>query len=223
MKLQELLDLHETPVLRKGKPPPMAPMRPFYSLDTLKRDFKFLYRGSTTEGTEFHAVIQKNKTHASIGIPSKRADGTGGMDIIGTVDLKPRVHLSGIKDFKEEVGKNVIQANFVEVVPKRRGQGWGLYLYTSLAHADYIVISDHTQYRGDQALWKKIAKQTLHSQYKVYVLDHGTVRLDEDGEPLVYDSMNIDDSELWSENTDRKYTLFALKYTGDERQTGVKH
>lgn len=84
------------------------------------------------------------------------------------------------------------------------------YLYLELA-ARYVVISDNTQYLDGQELWKKITRKTINSKYKVYVIDQCKVRVDPEGEPVTYDSKNIDDAELWSESSDKKYTLFALR------------
>lgn len=64
---------------------------------------------------------------------------------------------------------------------------------------------------GGKELWKKIARLSVNSEYQVFVLDHGQLRLDNNGNPVIYDGNNIDDAELWSENIDNKYTLFALK------------
>lgn len=203
MLLSQLLEM---PTLKPEELPP-SPARPFFSEASLERNYEFIHRGETHEGEKYWVVIKKNKHTAAIGIPGQRDDGTFGMDIIGTVDFKPP-NLSGLKDIK--VGENVLQVGLAHVVPNRQSRGWGMYLYTSLAEAGYVIISDNLQYLGGQALWRRISKVTMHGRYGVYVLKHGDVVMDGD-KPKVYDGSNIDDCELWSEGAEQKYTLFVLK------------
>lgn len=211
MTLDELLA--EQPTFRNSEMPNKI-ARPFYSEDTLEKNHEFIYKGTTFDGKDYWVVMRRNKEFASLGFPGRKPDVPGGkfgMDIIAVADFK-NVNLSGLKTIP--VGKNVLQIATVEVGPKFQRNGWGLCLYTALADAGYVVISDNTQYIGGKQLWKKIAENTLHGQYKVYVLDHGVPRLDANGKPLEYNSSNIDDADLWSENSSKKYTLFVLKKTG---------
>ena len=204
MKIEELLEM---PLLKKSELE-VRSFRPFYSENSLADRFDFIHKGTTFDDENYWVVIRKNHQFASIGIPGTRYDGVDGMRPIGTVEFKPPV-LSTTKNIS--LGKNVLQVALAEVSKKYQTMGWGLYLYTALADAGYVVISDNTQYLGGQALWKRIARETLHSRYKVYVIDNGEVRLTPDGKPVEYNGSNIDESGLWSENSDKKYTLFALK------------
>lgn len=204
MKLEELF---ESPIF-KNTELRMAPARPFYSEDSLARNYEPIHISKTSKGIKYMVYFKKDRALASLGFPGQRKDGKFGMDIISTVYFKDPI-LSGQKIIP--TGKNVVQVSLVETVPTEQSQGWGLYLYTSLAEAGYVVISDNTQYIGGKALWKRIASETMHSKYKVYVVDDGVVRLNSNGTPVTYDSKNIDDADLWSEDAKLKYTLFVLK------------
>lgn len=196
------------PILKPDELPAKL-ARPFYTLRSLDRNYETIHKGVTVEGQQYWCVLRKDKHSASIGIPGQRDDGAWGLDIIGTVDFKPTALLSGRKDFN--IPGSVLQVSLVEVVPKRQGRGWGLYLYTALAEAGYVIISDNTQYIGGQSLWKRIAADTLRNKYTVYILRDGEPIEDESGDLVAYDGTNIDDAELWSTNANNKYTLFVLR------------
>jgi hypothetical protein len=207
MRLTQLLEM---PVLKQDELP-VKIARPFYTLQLVERNHETIHKGTTTENQQYWCVLRKNKQSASIGILGQRDDGAWGLDILGTVDFKPTTLLSGRKEFN--IPGSVLQVGLVEVVPNRQGRGWGLYLYTALAEAGYVIISDNTQYIGGQASWKRIAADTLHNKYKVYVLKDGEPLVDKMGNLVTYDGTNIDDAQLWSANADNKYTLFVLRKT----------
>jgi hypothetical protein len=205
MKLTQLLEM---PIIKPTELP-VKIARPFYTMRSIDRNHETIHKGTTVENQQYWCLLRKDKQSAAIGIPGQRDDGAWGLDILGTVDFKPTTLLSGRKEFS--IPGSVLQVSLVEIVPKRQGRGWGLYLYTALAEAGYVVISDNTQYIGGQALWKRIAADTLHNQYKVYILKDGEPLVDDKGELVTYDGTNIDDAQLWSTNADNKYTLFVLR------------
>jgi hypothetical protein len=204
----KLSDLLEMPVLRPTELTPKI-ARPFYTMQSIERSYDAIYKGVTLEGQQYWCLLRKDKQSASIGIPGQRDDGAHGLDVIGNVDFKPTTILSGRRDFT--IPKSVLQVSLVEIVPKRQSRGWGLYLYTALAEAGYVVVSDNTQYIGGQALWKRIASDTLHNKYRVYIIKNGEPLTNDAGNLIEYDGSNIDDAQLWSTNSDHKYTLFALR------------
>jgi hypothetical protein len=208
MKLKDLL---EAPMLDPSEMPDnIGPMRPFISMDTVKRDFSVIAHDFTGSGEEYFVVLRKHTDNAVIGLPGvRRPDKKVGIDVFGEVSFKHSVRFTGMQTF--DVGRQVIQVDSVRVGKDIQKFGWGLYLYLSLARAGYVVISDNKQYIGGKELWKKIASNVVDSKYKVYVIDSGNVRLDPAGKPVVYDGHNIDDAELWSLDASRKYTLFALR------------
>lgn len=204
MKIEQLLEM---PVLRKTELPPRE-ARPFFSEASLARNYEFIHRSTTHNGTDYWVVIKKDRTIAAIGFPGQRDDGTFGMDVIGTLEFRPPT-ISSKRVLS--VPDSALQVGLAHVVPRHQGLGWGLYLYTALADAGYVIISDNLQYLGGQAIWKRIAKQTMVGGYQVFVVDDGEIRVDADGNPLVYDGSNIDDSGIWSEDAVKKYALFILK------------
>jgi hypothetical protein len=205
VKLAQLLEM---PIIKQTELD-VKPVRPFYSVNTIQRNFDVVYRGRKNDGQEYWCVLRKNLHIASIGLVGQRDDGMHGLDVIGTVEFKPSTMLSGRKEF--DIPSNVLQVGLVEIGPRRQSQGWGMRLYTALADVGYTIISDNTQYIGGQALWKRIASATLHNHYKVYIIKDGEPLVDEKGELVTYDGSNIDDARLWSTNSDTKYTLFALR------------
>jgi hypothetical protein len=206
MKLSDLLS--EMPIFKNTEMPPMELLQPFYSMNTLHREFDFIGKGQTRDNEEFWVVIKKNHNFAVIGVPGTRErDGREGMNIYGEIEFKTNLLISGLN--KIVAGKNVVQVNVVGISEKYRHMGFGFYLYLTLAKAGFVVISDNTQYIGGKELWKSIAS-TVCNSYVVYVIDNGVVRVNLDGTPVVYDGHNIDDAELWSTDSSRKYTLFAL-------------
>jgi hypothetical protein len=206
----KLLDLFEAPQLVKSELLPSS-NRPFITLSALERRYSPVAHSHTDDGNPYAVFIRKDLTTAFIGIPGERkSDNEVGIVVLGTVEFRPP-NLSGRKLIDLTEHKHVLQVALAHVIPQYQDQNWGLKLYASLASAGYIVISDNTQYLGGQALWKRIAKETLSDSYQVYIIDDGDVRLDTNGAPVTYDGSNISDAELWAEDTKHKYTLFMLK------------
>jgi hypothetical protein len=208
MKLEELM---ETPVLDPTEMPVnMQPHRPFVSVDTIEREYRIIAKEKTPTGEEYYVMLRKHNDQAVIGIPGFReTDKKPGVAVLGTAGFKQGVQLSGTQTFN--LNTNVLQVDGVRIGDKAKHQGWGFYLYLTLAKCGYVVISDNTQYIGGKELWKKVARNVINSNYKVYVIDSGVVRVGADGTPVVYDGHNIDDAELWSADGSRKYTVFALR------------
>ena len=175
--------------------------RPFTTDKALERRFDIVNVGKTQFGDSYGVFISKRHDFAVIGIPGIReSDGENGIDVIGTVNFKtPMINGFGLIDISNL--SQVLQVSLVHVAAEQQDRGWAMYLYASLIKAGFIVISDNTQYIGGKELWKKIARNSLDGKYSVYVIDQGKVRMNGDI-PLKYDGINIDDSELWSENSD---------------------
>jgi len=207
MKLSELLEM--APVFKNSEANNLTMSQLFLTDESIKRDFIDL-GNVKINADEYKVVLRKSLGIAFIGKIGKRElDGKPGIEIIGDVEFKHKQTISGLKSFTPN--DKILQVSTVVIEPNNRIIGLGFYLYLTLAKAGYMIVFDNTQYIGGKALWKKIAAKVLKDDYAVYVLDHGEVRLDDKGDPIVYDGSNIDDAELWSENVDKKYTLFALR------------
>lgn len=185
-----------------------TPLRPFMSQKSIDRDYEFIVNDKTVEGQEYWIILHKNKLNALIGEPGTREDGVFGMSILGELTFKISTVLSSIK--KLNIPKHVLQVSLVRMSEDKKGRGYGFYLYLGLVSAGYVIVSDFTQYIGGKELWKRIAARTVNSKYAVYVLENGEPKLNDNGEPIIYDSKNIDDAILWSETPEKKMTLFVL-------------
>jgi hypothetical protein len=207
MKLSELLEM--VPVFKNSEADTLSLSQLFFTDESISRDFSIIGIAKINN-IEYKIVLKKSQGIAFIGEKGKRKlDGKPGIEIIGDVEFKHKQTISGLKSFPPN--DKILQVRTVVIEPNNRIIGLGFYLYLTLAKAGYMIVSDNTQYIGGKALWKKITAKVLKDDYAVYVLDHGEVRLDDKGDPIVYDGSNIDDAELWSENVDKKYTLFALR------------
>ena len=206
MKLSELLEM--APVFKNSEADTLSLHQLFLTDEAMKRDFSIISNISVG-GSDYVIALRNSGAIAVIGKTGKRKlDGKPGIEIIGDVEFKHKQTISGLNSFP--TNDKILQVSTV-VEPSFRTFGFGFYLYLTLAKAGYMIVSDNTQYIGGKVLWKKIAAKVLKDDYAVYVLDHGEVRLDDKGDPVVYDGSNIDDAELWSENVNKKYTLFALR------------
>lgn len=199
MKLSELLEM--APVLKNSEADTLSLHQLFLTDEAMERDFSIIGKISIG-GNDYIIALRNSGAIAVIGKTGKRKlDEKPGIEIIGDVKFKHNQTISGLKSFPAD--DKILQVNTVVVEPSFRTFGFGFYIYLTLAKAGYMIVSDNTQYIGGKALWKKIAAKVLKDDYAVYVLDHGEVRLDDKGDPIVYDGSNIDDAELWSESIDK--------------------
>lgn len=184
----------------------------FASDDALKSDYDELLKIHDPNGDEdLEAYIRKSKSAAIIGHREVRqSDGKHGLRPYTRVEFKKTPNLDGIRYISSN--DDVLQVSIVTTSEQNRKLGFGMLLYLALAKNGFTIVSDNTQYVGGKELWKSIASKVVGSRYKIFVLENGDLMMDGD-EPVVYDGSNIDDALLWSENSDKKYTLFALKKT----------
>jgi hypothetical protein len=142
----------------------------FCSNDTLLSDYHIIGDGTNSDN-KFQVAIRKSESFAFIGIPGLRdRDNKPGIKVVGSIEFQYIMKLSGTTSIINP--KNALQVRLVDVSDRYKRLGWGFELYLSLAKAGYTVISDNTQYIGGKALWKKIAKLSVNSQYQVFVLDN---------------------------------------------------
>lgn len=187
-------------------------LRPFVSNDAIKESFDIVSKIKDPKGIQdfLFIILRKTLETAYIGYPGPRdGDNKLGLHILSSVEFKKDIILSGSEVIKGR--KNVLQVNLIRTPTKEQAIGYGQLLYLGLAKAGYVIISDYKHYDGGKKLWKKNARLAGINKYKVYVADKGVIRKDQEGNPIIYDGNNIDDCELWSENSKLKYTLFILK------------
>lgn len=204
MKLGQLLEM---PQIKREELPVDPTFGPFLSQVSIERNFELIFKGETGLGFDYLVVIRKDRLAAAIGYLDERSDGVVGLRVTGYLEFKPP-SISGMQHIT--LPPHALQVGRVRVAKASQALGWGMRLYAALADAGFAIISDNLQYLGGQALWQKIAKQTLNGHYQVFVIKQGEVVMDGD-HPVIYDGSSIDDSELWSEDCDQKNTLFVLK------------
>lgn len=207
MNIKDLLEM--APVYDPSEAKFGGMMQQFYSNDTIERDFEFANKFEI-DGQDVFVVIAKDRSKAAIGSPGvRKTDKKAGMNIVGIADFrKPDISSSKWFNFNQ----NVLQIDSVEVHKKFKTLGYGFHLYLGLVKAGFVIISDNYQYVGGKSLWKKIATQDKANEYKVYVIDNGQPICDDEGNPLEYNGTNIDDADIWSENSDEKhFVVLAMK------------
>lgn len=213
MFLQQLIKLNEMPdfIPKEVKLPPMQIS---YSNNTMKTDFDMV--GSFDDNdTTYFVAMRKDGSEAVLGKAGIRDEATQevGFIILGSIDFKDLVEFSYFKDLS--VPRNVVIQ--VDGVGMRRDKktGSGNRFYFTLAKTGYVIISDNTQYIGGKQLWLKIARDANKHNCEVYVVEDGSVILDDSGKPLVYNGENLPEERLWGSvdlppNERKKFTLFIL-------------
>lgn len=212
MKLEKLFEMPD--LVNREMPEP--PTTWSYSTETINRLYDPIGR-LFVDGVECYGFVKKNGSGAIFGTLGKRTDGDNeiGFLIRVAIDLKHETELSYFNDITVKK-ENVIQIDGVLTSEKYKFTGAGSSLYFLLAKAGYVIVSDHLQYLGGQALWKKLGRKAALHGCAVYIIDDGVVRLDDNGEAIIYDGLNIDDDTLWGSSDlpprDRKkHILFALR------------
>lgn len=206
----ELQDLVETPI-KVDRPLDVGHFRPFMSQRAIEREREYdtIYTAHEL-GTDLVGILRKTKSSAMLGTPGHREDGTPGLNLLVDLEFKDKLDVSPIHVTPHD---QILQVKLVRTAPASQSRGFGMLLYFILAQAGYVVVSDNTQYQGGAALWQKIASMAGNSGYAVYVIDDGTIRKDESGQPIIYDGSNIEESGLWSSDVTHRNTLFALRRT----------
>lgn len=213
MKLSQLL---EGPPDYLDKEMPVVSIKSinFYSEDTVKREFELMAKIEKGADT-YWAIIKKNKSFAVIGKLSKREqDGATGIELVGKLEFKDSPDFSYSEMI--ETPAHVLQVDSVVVLESERFNGVGADLYKAIAKYGYVLVSDHTQYRGGRRLWQKIIKMSKADGLEIFVVDNGKPLSDEDGNPIVYDGNNIPAEKIWGAPTDdmsksKFFTLLVLR------------
>ena len=216
MKLKELL--LETPDFLDKEMPIITSTSTstfnFYSIDTINREFEIVDKSKIGK-IEYWTLLKNDKSSAVIGQLGKRKeDNKIGIQLDGQLEFKNKPDLAFDKLIK--LPEHVLQVDSVEVFTDKF-KGIGYLLYMGLASFGYIIVSDHSQYRGGKKLWEKLSKLSTANNYSVYIVDNGHPVLDDKGEILKYDGTNLADDKIWSSpttniaNSRHNYVLLVLK------------
>jgi hypothetical protein len=186
MKAAEILE--ETPYLHPGEMSRKM-LDGSISVDAIKREYRLM-----GQIHDLLVYIDSHNTHVII-IDSGSEVSSGRLEQVFRLEFKQ----SSMLNFKNTF-KNVIQVNKVAVVRRAGIQGIATQVYKMIVDNGYTLVSDVTQFDPAKALWQKIATDT---EYKMYVadIDRGIFQ-DEDGQDIVYNGMNIDDHDIWTEGSD---------------------
>ena len=186
MKAAEILG--ETPYLHPGEMSRKM-LDGSISVDAIKREYRLM-----GQIHDLLVYIDSHNTHVIV-IDSGSEVSSGRLEQVFRLEFKQ----SSMLNFKNTF-KNVIQVNKVAVVRRAGIQGIATQVYKMIVDNGYTLVSDVTQFDPAKALWKKIAADT---EYKMYVadIDRGIFQ-DEDGQDIIYNGMNIDDHDIWTEGSD---------------------
>lgn len=107
------------------------------------------------------------------------------------------------------------QVHYVQTSREFRGTGIAAYVYSLMVKLGYVVVSDKQQFEAGIQLWKKMARVAGLSDYVVNILDVSDSKLGfvmgDAGNPLEYDSNDIDDAKIWSSDEAAKNILLVMR------------
>lgn len=119
-----------------------------------------------------------------------------------------------------KISKNQLQVSAVKVIKTFKGYGISSFVYLQLLKDYNYIISDNYQFEDGLQLWKKLAKNS-NFDYQVTIWDNILKDFIRDYNRTIikYNSKNIDDYEIWSEDPDnsKESTVLVLsKRENDE-------
>lgn len=169
---------------------------------TLARDHEFLGSINSLQGEKIKLYALKSPQYAVIRgvIPGYTDHGLNTNFVVFALRFKSVIQA---KLPKELDGNKCLQVNSVFIAPEFRGEGITGAVYKLIATKGFSIISDSAQFRDGKELWKKLVRDVLDGEYKIYVLDdeYG-FKKDTAGKPIEYDGSNIKDSEIWTSGDD---------------------
>jgi hypothetical protein len=110
---------------------------------------------------------------------------------------------------KSKFNKDCSKISYVDTDQDFEGHGLAGILYILTAKVtNNVILSDNIQFLGGHLLWKKLARTANVNNYVVNVINSHTGEFisDVNGEPINYDSTNIQDSEIWSEASNQRFS-----------------
>ncbi|EPF20503.1 Uncharacterised protein [Cedecea davisae] len=200
-----------------------------YSPAALERAFDV---SGTTDilGPPALIVLRKDKSAAAIIYAEPVLDENDELrhPVVAKLDLIPRKSarqnesIVAVKRYWES--KAVSQVEGIVVDNPARDTRVATTLYEHLiVEQDLILMSDHEQYIGGQAIWKRIARSS--KDISVFILDtESGCFYPYDGERVCYDSECIPESEIWSLSPDESQhgiVLVAEKRTSFSVDEGL--
>lgn len=206
-----LYDLHESPYTHDGVYGPKQHSDSFMSDGTFSREFRLL--GTRAFGQWTVRIFFSLARRQVIGAVAAKHPDTGVATnlVVFTLWLseKPTV----VKYPRDMSQGTVVQETSVYTHPTFRGYGIAAYAYFSLAAIGYDVVSDTSHFEDGIRLWKKISSVSKFHGYAVFILDDEYGFIEENGQPVRYDSSNIDRAKIWTSGQDYsgEHVLLTLR------------
>ena len=203
MKFKELFEM---PTYIPGELPVSDVKVMIMSVDTLDREYDML-SNMKVGNMRVAAAIKKNKQSAIIGELTQRDDGVPSLRIMTTLTFHENADLG-------EAGGTALQVDTVITTDSAKGAGFGYQLYKALLNAGYTLASDNVQYIGGKELWKKIVHRAARDGHSVMILQRGKYLRDAEGNPVIYNGLNVRDDVIWSQDKrseDHYYTLLVAR------------
>jgi hypothetical protein len=94
--------------------------------------------------------------------------------------------------------ENVVQVDGVGTHKQFEGKGLATFVYFTLVHKGYTIISDFHHEFGGLKLWRRLAKLANLNDYRVNILHNGIFITDNYGNILNFDDGNYPKSKIWS-------------------------
>ena len=140
-------------------------------------------------------LIHKKELLAGVYLPAVTKPGDEAVYAVASIVYFKKPLLSKLPD---GVNGTLLQIDRVATVPQYEKYGLAANMYAALIQQGYIVVSDSIQYLGGKLLWQKIAREA-QDRYSVYVFDRevNDYLRDESGQPIKYNSRNINDDVIW--------------------------
>ena len=193
------------PILQHGAMPLTNKLDFHYSLQSLYRDFIII--GELELVSTVYTVLFHRSFKFTIVVDMTSTNQPLRRKPILKLDFKDAVQINCMLPFQPI---NILQVDSVATRYPLQSIEIASTVYKMLVNNGYILLSDNLQFDPGANLWKKLARECGDS-YKVLVIDSETgAWRDGDGRLTYYDGTNIQDDALWSLDTERQPTIFAL-------------
>jgi hypothetical protein len=99
--------------------------------------------------------------------------------------------------------RKLLQVEKIITSSRFRDNGLGLFGYQLALKQGFNILSDTTQFDGDKALWKKMARLSQVKDYSIVILDSDRgYKKDTKGSIIEYDGTNVHDDDIWTYGQD---------------------
>lgn len=208
--IEHALSVNESPYLHPGDMSSSTyDIRGDHSVDTLVRDYKYLFSLTEEEWTIDFLINVWNT--ALIGVVSPWRNSTSRVLPVFKLRFVEQLHINVIPS--EVRDKILLQTDRVVLKKDLRNYGIAYQVYRRLANRGYALISDRTHFEPARGLWMKLARNS-DAAHRVILCDtdHGAIR-DDAGNTLCYNGSNYPQQFVWTQGSDfTGYNLVLIHY-----------